>query len=118
MSRHPSHLASAPAQGIAVQGMVNGLQCPILLCEVCHTRITDARLAWAYFRNGLVAGDLSAVAFVHKHPHSCLDVYEAQGGRRLGTQEVVAFLLQLLSNVGIDASEVPRLDADLREQGW
>lgn len=92
----------------------DGRSAPILLCDYCEERITDAGMGAAVFQPASESTELQPVLHVHKG--RCHDSADAKCGGRTGGDwvELDRHLLQLLFNSGID---LDRLDYLLKQDG-
>jgi len=97
---------------------IDGINCPILICDVCGERIQDASKAAIVFDNFQPNGSRVKALSVHKGNidgktcHHEAELIIASGGGRAGWEELKAALTDLSSNVGFPASEMAKYDAN------
>ena len=94
----------------------NGINCPLLFCDICGDRITDAGKAAVVFDNFAPNGARVKVLLVHKGNiddktcHQEADSIVASGGGRPGWQELKQHLVDLVANVGFSAKAMQAYD--------
>ena len=88
---------------------INGRSAPVLVCDSCCERITDAGMAAAVFQPASERTELQPVLHVHKG--RCHDKADAKCGGRTGGNwvELDRHLLQLFLNSGVNAERFGEL---------
>ena len=87
-----------------------GRYAPVLICDICEQRITDAGLAGVVSRTDQAGGvELNEVLYAHKG--RCLDAAEEKlGGYRVtGWRELSDHLIDLLYNCGLTVEKLVEL---------
>lgn len=99
---------------------IEGVNCPLLFCDVCGERVTDAGNAAVVFDNFAPNGARVKALTVHKGNidgrtcHQEADSLIAGGGGRPGWQELKRHLVDLAANVGFPAKAMQTYDESRR----
>lgn len=86
---------------------IDGINCPVLVCDLCGEQLTDAKKAAVVFNN--FAPNKSKLTALHVHKgnidgktcHEEADLIITTGGGTPGWQEMTTCLDDLLKNTGI-----------------
>ena len=94
----------------------DGINFPILVCDVCGERITDASKAAAVFENFAPNGSRVKVQIVHKGNiddktcHQVADAKIVSEGGRPGWQELKRHIVYLAANIGFPPNAMQAYD--------
>jgi hypothetical protein len=84
------------------------MNAPLLFCDICDTRIENAKEAALVFKLVTDASPNAEPLMVHKG--ECLDAAEARLGGMVGWQPLLKELIYMLHNVGVPLEMLKRLD--------
>lgn len=96
--------------------MLNGINAPLLFCDICGDRITDAGKAAVVFDNSRSDGERAKTLHVHKGSidgktcHHEADLIIRSGGGTPGWQELKRHLTDLAHNVSFAADAMAKYD--------
>lgn len=91
--------------------VIDGINCPVLVCDICGERLLDASKSAVVFNNFAPNGTKAQVLHVHKGSidgktcHQNADALISKAGGNPGWQELKACLTDLAHNVGFTPAE-------------
>lgn len=86
---------------------MKGRYSPIIVCDVCQRRITDAKMAMEIADHSHDEGDGHEVSVFHVHKGDCDRTLDEKLGAA-GTNELSLHLYQLIRNVGLTLDDMRR----------
>jgi hypothetical protein len=92
---------------------IDELTCPILLCDFCQERITDAKLALVRFKTDVYSSE-GGTEILFTHKGDCDKSLKLQSDE---WTELTVFLLQIASNVGFPPREMAVEEGRRKEMG-
>ncbi len=95
-----------------------GRYAPVVVCDICEQRITNANLAVAVGTD-VYGKDPELISVLHAHKGTCHDAAEAKLGGRIktGWDELSHHLLHLVQNIGLKPTDLVELKKTLDEIG-
>lgn len=100
---------------------INGQNCPVLVCDLCGERLTDAGKAAVVFDNFAPNNAKLKALHVHKGKidgktcHEEADSLIKAGGGTPGWQEMRSCLTDLVTNVGFPLEDMVKYDKRMRD---
>lgn len=95
---------------------IDGNNCPVLVCDLCGERLTDAGKAAVVFDNFVSSNSKITAFHVHKGPidgktcHAEADTLIRAAGGTPGWQEMQRALTDLVANSGFPAEKMAKYD--------
>lgn len=96
--------------------MVEGISAPMLFCDICGDRLSEAGRAAVVFDNFREDGERAKVLYIHKGKmdgktcHHEADLIIRAGGGTPGWQELKQHLVDLAQNVAFPGDEMAQYD--------